>query len=641
MPYTTNDARKTLLGYLRLNENQVQYIDDTDKRGFIYTLKNGEKCVIFLYPISRKSDNSKNFFDTRDSGPFERGKAWEFANFNHLKYFCLAVHDQVDKYKDYIFSLECDEKRVAEVAGTINGRRADSGTQVVIPNDWEPDKKFERKITRLGFYVSAIHKDFINQYLEEFDNRPYMNVTGGNNEDSLPSVTADSIKFPLIVDSTSDRNQIKQSLIQKLNSIEASESDDGFNMLSQLVLFGIQNGKIITENNITANELASGSDIYDNYHQHIRFGIQIYNHAKENPLSEQSSTQNNFDINKEPTDFLNPEQIIYYGVPGSGKSHKISERLEKEYQITDEDLYVERTVFHPEYTNSDFIGQIIPRLIQGKTDFQFKPGPFTSILKKALYDSAHRYVLIIEEINRGNAAAIFGEIFQLLDRIKNGVTSTEQQGSSYHNHYGKGWSDYFVMNTEINNYIRDSQDSYDGKALDFNGIHFSGNTGIRLPPNLSILATMNTSDQNVFTLDNAFQRRWDMKIVENVFGSTPEENNQKGAFVDTAKTVTWEKFQSAINIKIGKMSQDAGLSSMEDKRLGGWFVTAEKQADGSYTIPKEVFAEKVLKYLWDDAFKFSREKVFVGYNTLEELTKDFKETKGLAVFKDLFPEENA
>lgn len=61
MPYTTNDARKTLLGYLRLNENQVQYIDDTDKRGFIYTLKNGEKCVIFLYPISRKSDNSKNF----------------------------------------------------------------------------------------------------------------------------------------------------------------------------------------------------------------------------------------------------------------------------------------------------------------------------------------------------------------------------------------------------------------------------------------------------------------------------------------------------------------------------------------------------------------------------------------------------
>ena len=350
------------------------------------------------------------------------------------------------------------------------------------------------------------------------------------------------------------------------------------------------------------------------------------------------------DLSPTATPFTSPEQIIYYGVPGSGKSHEIKHKLETEYKIPEQqqDVFVERTVFHPEYTNADFIGQIMPKLVQGKTDFAFKPGPFTSILKKALFDSQNRYVLIIEEINRGNAAAIFGELFQLLDRIDDESKKTSHDGSL--NTYGKGWSEYFVMNSEINNYIRDSDDTFDGKALDINGIHFSANTGIRLPPNLSILATMNTSDQNVFTLDNAFQRRWDMKLIENVFGDTEEETNQRNAFVDSAKQITWEKFQKAINIKICKMSEDAGLSSMEDKRLGCWFVkaekTTEKDKDGKdiYIIRNELFAEKVLKYLWDDAFKFCREKVFNGYTNLESLTRDFKGEKEFAVFKALFSE---
>lgn len=343
------------------------------------------------------------------------------------------------------------------------------------------------------------------------------------------------------------------------------------------------------------------------------------------------------DLSPTATPFTSPEQSIYYGVPGSGKSHEIKHKLETEYKIPEQqqDVFVERTVFHPEYTNADFIGQIMPKLVQGKTDFVFKPGPFTSILKKALCDSQTRYVLIIEEINRGNAAAIFGELFQLLDRIDDESKKTSHEGSL--NTFGKGWSEYFVMNSEINNYIRDSDDSFDGKALDINGIHFSANTGIRLPPNLSILATMNTSDQNVFTLDNAFQRRWDMKLIENVFGDTEEETNQRNAFVDSAKQITWEKFQTAINIKISKMSEDAGLSSMEDKRLGCWFVKAVKLGN-EYIISKDLFAEKVLKYLWDDAFKFCREKVFNGYTNLESLTRDFKGDKEFSVFKDLFSE---
>ena len=343
-----------------------------------------------------------------------------------------------------------------------------------------------------------------------------------------------------------------------------------------------------------------------------------------NKNSNNFSNNNNFeslengeefdDSENETEAFINAfDQVIFYGVPGSGKSFSIEEKtknLNETQKI--------RTVFHPEYSNADFIGQIMPVLRNEKIAYEFTPGPFSCILKKAYTNPTLNYCLIIEEINRGNAAGIFGEIFQLLDREMN------SDSINY------GWSKYPVNNKFINAYIREDSE------LDLPD-DFSEESGIRLPPNLSILATMNTSDQNVFTLDNAFQRRWDMKLIENVFGDTEEETNQRNAFVDSAKQITWEKFQTAINIKIGKMSEDAGLSSMEDKRLGCWFVKAIKLGN-DYIISKDLFAEKVLKYLWDDAFKFCREKVFNNYTNLENLTRDFKGDKEFSVFKDLFSE---
>ena len=343
-----------------------------------------------------------------------------------------------------------------------------------------------------------------------------------------------------------------------------------------------------------------------------------------NKNSNNFSNNNNFeslengeefdDSENETEAFINAfDQVIFYGVPGSGKSFSIEEKtknLNETQKI--------RTVFHPEYSNADFIGQIMPVLRNEKIAYEFTPGPFSCILKKAYTNPTLNYCLIIEEINRGNAAGIFGEIFQLLDREMN------SDSINY------GWSKYPVNNKFINAYIREDSE------LDVPD-DFSEESGIRLPPNLSILATMNTSDQNVFTLDNAFQRRWDMKLIENVFGDTEEEINQRNAFVDSAKQITWEKFQTAINIKIGKMSENAGLSSMEDKRLGCWFVKAVKQGN-DYIISKDLFAEKVLKYLWDDAFKFCREKVFNGYTNLESLTRDFKGDKEFSVFKNLFSE---
>ena len=511
-------------------------------------------------------------------------------------------------------------------------------------------KRFEKVISYtsnidvLDLLVKSNEKDFLQFFYEVLIQSSISNATIFDSFRKLLTVFSETAIYKIKSDNGDlifDNSGIYKSLLENpvVNLSGIEENKGSSRILKSSISEGLN--YFITTGNGGYVKDESHSDDFSSYSERVENFLALtqikVSFEDKNEIETKIENENETNISLSATPFTTPEQIIFYGVPGSGKSHEIKHKLETEYEIPEQqqDVFVERTVFHPEYTNADFIGQIMPKLVQGKTDFVFKPGPFTSILKKALCDSQNRYVLIIEEINRGNAAAIFGELFQLLDRIDDESKKTSHEKEL--NTYGKGWSEYFVMNSEINNYIRDSDDAFDGKALDINGIHFSANTGIRLPPNLSILATMNTSDQNVFTLDNAFQRRWDMKLIENVFGNTEEETNQRNAFVDSAKQITWEKFQTAINIKIGKMSEDAGLSSMEDKRLGCWFVKAVKQGN-DYIISKDLFAEKVLKYLWDDAFKFCREKVFNGYTNLESLTRDFKGDKEFSVFKDLFSE---
>lgn len=350
---------------------------------------------------------------------------------------------------------------------------------------------------------------------------------------------------------------------------------------------------------------------------------------------------------------LKPIQTIYYGVPGCGKSNKIDEET-----INTSDEQKMRVVFHPEYTNADFVGQILPTNVDGNVEYKFRPGPLSKILRRAYLHPDKKYYLIVEEINRGNAAAIFGEYFQLLDRI---AAKKEVPANGYT--YTEGWSSYSIENEFINWYIRENlyadvnhklQNEDDGiakksddesqKAIEIGNLHFSANTGIRLPPNLSILATMNTSDQNVFILDNAFQRRWDMVLVKNEFGKAKTEEEQKN--VDQQKTaqigdsqITWETFQKTINEKISQFSKENNFSSMIDKRLGCWFVKAvpdKNDANGKYIITEDSFKNKILKYLWDDAFKFCHEDVFEDADNFEALLEKVKmDNPDFGVFKNV------
>lgn len=342
---------------------------------------------------------------------------------------------------------------------------------------------------------------------------------------------------------------------------------------------------------------------------------------------------------------LKPAQTIYYGVPGCGKSNKIDEET-----INTSDEQKMRVVFHPEYTNADFVGQILPTNVDGNVEYKFRPGPLSKILRRAYLHPDKKYYLIVEEINRGNAAAIFGEYFQLLDRI---AAKKKVPANGYT--YTEGWSSYSIENEFINWYIRENlyadvnhklQNEDDGiakksddesqKAIEIGNLHFSANTGIRLPPNLSILATMNTSDQNVFILDNAFQRRWDMVLVKNEFGDDSE--NQKLATIENSD-ITWETFQKTINEKISQFSKENNFSSMIDKRLGCWFVKAvpdKNDANGKYIITEDSFKNKILKYLWDDAFKFCHEDVFEDADNFEALLEKVKmDNPDFGVFKNV------
>ena len=328
--------------------------------------------------------------------------------------------------------------------------------------------------------------------------------------------------------------------------------------------------------------------------------------------------------------------VLLYGVPGSGKSWTI------EHEYCKKDSKVERLVFHPDYTYSDFIGQILPNVAEdGQVSYKFTAGPFTNILRDAYMHPGDEYILIIEEINRGNAPAIFGEVFQLLDR-KVEISETDDDG------FPIGTSEYGITNANIARIV-----------------YGDPTRKVRIPSNLSIIGTMNTSDQNVFTLDTAFQRRWDMRLIENNFDNVdPELANAE--ILDT--TITWKNFCTAINgIVVGN---SARMTSSEDKRLGAYFVhlrdlkkdermgnlsdgeydgLRKKESAGTLTDTEKTrlaeireamkqyrkFPEKVIKYLWDDAFKFNREVVFESteYQSLEQVIRAFMYAQGIDRFK--------
>lgn len=303
---------------------------------------------------------------------------------------------------------------------------------------------------------------------------------------------------------------------------------------------------------------------------------------------------------------------IFYGIPGCGKSYKIDAMLNHKPEFVDEAIKnkiakkadesdIIRTTFYLDYSNSDFIGQIYPCVekvevndddgsVGYKSIVTYKriPGPFTKALLRAyqhLIDKDNSQVyLIIEEINRGNAAAIFGDTFQLLDR-KNGD------------------SEYPINNEFIESYLKENLENIESLPSNYNLER------IMIPHNLTIFATMNTSDQNIFPLDTAFKRRWNRERITNDWGKV---GHIKGMYIPYTD-ITWENFAKTINKEMISQSikKDAPIS--EDKQMGAYFANEDMLTDGPMEkddVKLSNFENNILDYLYNDVTKFDHSILF-------------------------------
>lgn len=301
---------------------------------------------------------------------------------------------------------------------------------------------------------------------------------------------------------------------------------------------------------------------------------------------------------------------IFYGTPGCGKSYHIDHKIlgkdkaTKEYKGEYEKDNIIRTTFYQDYSNTDFVGQILPKVVksdEGEKDtveYIFNPGPFTLALIQAISNPTKKVALVIEEINRGNAPAIFGDIFQLLDRDDNSI------------------SEYGIVNVSLMDYLNGYEFIVNGEKKRYSFVD------IKIPGNMDVFATMNTSDQNVYTLDTAFVRRWEKEKIKNTFA----ECDFRGDPIPGMSAYSWEEFVNSINKWIARNIDS--LQVNEDKQIGAFFVKKSLLAKND----PEKFAYKVFDYLWSDVAKLDHDIFFNSYNTLEELIEAYKE-KGVGVFK--------
>lgn len=274
-----------------------------------------------------------------------------------------------------------------------------------------------------------------------------------------------------------------------------------------------------------------------------------------------------------------PENRIYFGAPGTGKSYKIEEKLKD----IDHHFY-ERVTFHPEFDNSSFIGGYKPVSIineDGGSEliYDFVPQSFINIYTKAWKDLSNHYFLIIEEINRGNCAEIFGEIFQILDR-------------------------------DSNYSINPSNELKKHLVNEFNSETHAGIiNGLILPPNLSLYATMNTSDQSLFPMDSAFKRRWDWEYIPISYSKEGNKSSEFKILLDEDYYFNWTDFIKVINAKHITVNPNLGM----DKCLGSYFINPKKNNEINY--PE--FINKVIFYLWNDVFKDEDNFVFEKNSSYE------------------------
>lgn len=309
---------------------------------------------------------------------------------------------------------------------------------------------------------------------------------------------------------------------------------------------------------------------------------------------------------------------IVFGAPGTGKSYKL--KADCEDMMNSFDGAFERVTFHPEYSYSQFVGTYKPVMGEDgeSIKYNYVPGPFMRMyveaIKSARTDNPQPYLLLIEEINRAKVAAVFGDVFQLLDRDDDGVSEYEIQASE-----------------DIRRYL----------AKELN-VPMDSCKHIRIPDNMYIWATMNSADQGVFPMDTAFKRRWNFEYL----GINDNEDEIKGigkiTLAGMDEPIEWNRLRKAINAKMS--SGDFKIN--EDKLMGPFFLSKKVIAsdENGEIIDREkfikAFKSKVIMYLYEDAVKQGKHRFFDGCPDTGKYSSvcDAFKTMGLAIFGSTFKE---
>lgn len=416
--------------------------------------------------------------------------------------------------------------------------------------------------------------------------------------------------------SNMDKESAKSVFIEEYKNFASPKAIDNYFSQYDLFVNNIKVGDYIISSNNLKREYILGkcvsdyyfSDKVDNQYHHYRDVEWLYS-IKWDDISQKARNYiSNDETVIEIKDRLKNEFMeffryipysshenrnkIYFGAPGTGKSYILNKH--KDDLLYDLDNY-ERVTFHPDYTYGNFVGSYKPISEEGSIKYEFVPGPFMRVLKKALDNPSEPYLLIIEEINRANVAAVFGDVFQLLDR----------------DNYNK--SDYPIETSEeVKRFLNKSK--------------------IRIPSNMFIWATMNSADQGVFPMDTAFKRRWDFEYL----GIDEAQDDIKNIKVEVSdeswdlknKTLSWNKLRQAINNKL------LDYKINEDKLIGPFFAF-DKYVDKKLEFEKfkEIFQNKVIMYLFEDAARAYRNELFggEGNKTFSQICKQFDE-EGIKIF---------
>ena len=557
--------------------------------------------------------------DQMDIFPYFRSDGYFIHNLqNRKKYFIMQIPVMLTesnlKYINHDVlpeEMEFQSGKLKTYVSIVRSKREGQADQIQMSLPTYDDNNFIkfRKMLHVGAYLIILKKkelfeyeyygilpDDVNDNLQELNNKFYEKPTN-------TLVHVDELFYEGI-DQDYTEDELAEILKEFYNSPKYTNN-------AGIQLFGIIYGPFIKEKNYNIAAISKKAGIKESLTQELYKGIGLSNHIQvieENAVSETRKQEENGIAPNYKTGYVSEfsRNRIVFGAPGTGKSYRLNEDRKILLKDGNEENY-ERVTFHPDYSYANFVGTYKPvPYKKGEEEgitYQYVPGPFMRIYVEAIKNSRTNhikpYLLMIEEINRANVAAVFGDIFQLLDRDENHVSEYPIEASE-----------------DMKKYLAQE---LGGSPEDYKKI--------AIPDNMFIWATMNSADQGVFPMDTAFKRRWDFDYL----GIDEKEEGIASKYVVLGKgefkrNVEWNKLRKAINNKL------SSLKINEDKLLGPYFIATKALESDELFI--QVFKSKVLMYLFEDAAKQKRKALFAtnDYNIrYSSLCKDFDE-KGVYVF---------